>query len=326
MQGPQQRIFNFSKVLPKVGFVYHVNDAASVFASFSQGISVPGTDSLYNAFFFAPGTAGTKPVPETTNNFDLGLRYRTGHIQAQVSAYLNQFHNRLASAYDPTLDQNVYRNLGNVRKYGIDGSIAYQPIDALTFYLQGSVMKSEIRDNVAIGENADGTSIFAATAGKRESGAATYSWGGSVRGELGPVELGLTAKRTGPRYVFDTNLATYQGSFVPVGAKTSTGATPVLTAAQTAATGEIYNAKAAPYWLVNLDARVNLEFLGLNDKTFLQLNVYNLFNQFYVGGFGGSLAQSVSYNKTTGVASYNGPGFVQIGAPRTISGTVTFQF
>jgi iron complex outermembrane receptor protein len=78
--------------------------------------------------------------------------------------------------------------------------------------------------------------------------------------------------------------------------------------------------------MVNLDASVNLGFLGVSDKTRFQLNVYNLFDQFYVGGFGGGLAQSASYNRTTGVATYGGPGFVQIGAPRTVSGTITFVF
>jgi iron complex outermembrane receptor protein len=77
--------------------------------------------------------------------------------------------------------------------------------------------------------------------------------------------------------------------------------------------------------LVNLDASIELGFVGLSETRF-QLNVYNLFDQFYVGGFGGGLAQSASYNRTTGVATYGGPGFVQIGAPRTVSGTLTFKF
>ena len=324
--GPQQRVFNFNKVLPNVGFTYNVIDNVSVFANFSQGLSVPGTDSLYNAFYFAPGAAGTKPKPETTDNFDLGLRYRSGKVQASISGYYNQFRNRLASAYDPVLDQNVYRNLGNVKKYGVDGYVAYQPADYLTLYAFGSVMKSEIRDNIVIGENADGTPIYAPTAGKREAGAPKYSWGGTIRGKLGPLEVGLTAKRTGERYVYDTNEATFQGSFVPLGAKTNTGATPALTAAQTAATGQIYGATAPAYWLVNLDARLSLEMLGLNDQTYLQFNVYNLTNSLYVGGFGGGLVQSNTFNRTTGVSSYGSPGFVQIGAPRTISGTVVFKF
>ena len=317
--GPQNRVFKYDKILPNVGVNYKFTPEFSMFASFAQGLSVPGTDSLYNAFFFPITTARARPAPETTDSVDLGVRYRSGNIQAQLSGWLTKFQNRLASAYDPELDQNVYRNLGNVDKYGIDGSISYQPMPELALYVFGSYMKSEIKNNVAIGENADGTPVFAATAGQREGGSPKYSFGGTVRGEVGPVELGITAKRTGPRNIFDTGAATYTGSFIP------TGAVPSGTLGTTART-EIFGAAAPAYWMVNLDASVNLGFLGVSDKTRFQLNVYNLFDQFYVGGFGGGLAQSASYNRTTGVATYGGPALVQIGAPRTVSGTITFVF
>ena len=39
------------------------------------------------------------------------------------------------------------------------------------------------------------------------------------------------------------------------------------------------------YTTVDLDARVSLEWIGLNNKTFFQFNVQNVFNQYYVGGF-----------------------------------------
>lgn len=316
---PQNRVFKYNKVLPNVGFNYKFTPEFSMFASFAQGLSVPGTDSLYNAFFFPLTTAGARPAPETTDSVDVGVRYRSGNIQAQASGWLTKFQNRLASAYDPELDQNVYRNLGNVDKYGIDGSVSYRPIPELAVYVFGSVMKSEIKNNVAIGENSNGTPVFAATAGQREAGSPKYSFGGTLRGELGPIELGLTAKRTGPRNIFDTGEATFTGSYVP------TGAVPSGALGTTSRT-QIFGQSAPAYWLVNLDASINLGFLGLNDKTRFQVNVYNLLDQFYVGGFGGGLFQSATYNRTTGTAAYGSPGFVQIGAPRTVSGTVTFAF
>ena len=49
----------------------------------------------------------------------------------------------------------------------------------------------------ALFDTAAGAIIYAPTAGKRESGAPAYTFGGSARGTLGPVELGVTAKRTG---------------------------------------------------------------------------------------------------------------------------------
>ena len=302
---PQNRVFNYNKVLPNIGFTFDVTSNVSVYGSFAQGLSVPGTDSLYNAFFFPVATARARPNPETTDSFDGGIRFRSGNIQAMVAGWYTQYHNRLASAYDPELDQNVYRNLGSVRKYGIDGSIAFQPVPELALYLFGSWNKSKIADNVATGEVTTlgvTTTIFAPTAGQRESGSPTYSFGGTVRGILGPLDIGLTGKRTGPRYIFDTNLPVFGGT--------------------TAVPTTLYGAQAPAYWLVNMDARLNLGFLGLNDRTHFQLNVYNLFDKFYVGGFGGGLNQSI--NTTTG--AYGSPPFVQIGAPRTISGTVVVAF
>ena len=332
---PQQRVFNYNKVLPNVGFVYHLADNVSVFANYSKGLSVPGTDSLYNAFYYPVGTAQATPAPETTDNFDGGLRYRSGMVQAEISGFFNQFHNRLATAYDPELDQNVYRNLGNVKKYGIDGYLAVQPNSYLDLYLSASWLNSKIQDDIEVGKNGDGTTFFAPTAGKRESGAPLYTVGLGVRGHFGPIDLGINAKLTGDRYVYDTNQATYTGFYIPGGAKscptpTTCVTTQVLsttpTTGQAPNTAQIYPAKAPSYWLVNLDARLKLGFLGLNDDTYLQLNVYNLFDQFYVGGFGGALIQSNTFTRTTGIASYGSPGFVQIGAPRTVSGTLVLKF
>jgi hypothetical protein len=47
------------------------------------------------------------------------------------------------------------------------------------------------------------------TAGKRESGAPVYTFGGRIDGTVGPFSLGVQAKRTGPRYVNDQNLPFY---------------------------------------------------------------------------------------------------------------------
>lgn len=302
IQGPQQRVLKYDDILPNVGLVFKPNNQMSIFANYSKGLQVPGTDALYNSFFFAANTPSARPDPETTDNFDIGARYRSGKIQAQVSGWFTKYDNRLASAFDEETQRNLYRNLGRVDKYGVDGSISYQPIPQLAVYAFGSYMKSEIKDDVRSGSciaaqvgvvpgcAAVGDPIFTPTAGKREGGAPAYSYGASVRGTLGPVELGITGKRTGGRFVYDTNL-------------------PVVFAGTT-----VYPAKTNAYWLVNLDARVGLEFLGLNEQTFFQVNVYNLFDTLYVGSFTSSLSQGSSAPNA------------QIGAPRTISGTLTVGF
>jgi iron complex outermembrane receptor protein len=124
---------------------------------------------------------------------------------------------------------------------------------------------------------------------------------------VGPFELGITAKRTGPRYVFDTN--------EPVHAFIGNPSTDTI----------VFPASTPAYWLVNLDARVSLADYGL-EKSYLQFNVYNLFDQFYVGGFGGSLNQTITRANNGTITAYSAPPFVQIGAPRTISATLVMGF
>ena len=144
-----------------------------------------------------------------------------------------------------------------------------------------------------------------ATAGNRESGAPSYSYGASVRGNWGPVELGLTAKRTGGKYIYDTNLPIYGG----------TVADPV----------EIFPAKTPAYWLVNLDARFSFADFGL-EKTYVQFNVYNLFDELYVGKYTSGLNQGNVLGDGVLTGTPGSPPFAQIGAPRTASVSLVVGF
>jgi len=287
---PQERTYKYDKLLPNAGLVFDLTQQASLFANYSKGLQVPGTDNLYQAFWYARSQDAANPQPETTDNFDLGLRYRSGKIQAMATVWYTSYKNRLASAYDRDANITIYRNLGKVEKYGIDGSIAYQPIPELSLYAFGSYLKSKIKEDVLNTVLADGTEVFFDTAGKRESGAPTYTVGGRAEGNVGPVSLGVQVKRTGPRYYNDQNL-------------------PVVVSGV-----QVFGAKIPAYTLVDLDARISAEPLGMGDRTYFQLNVSNLFDKRYYGGADG------------GTTSNSSVIFGQIGAPRTVMGTVVFGF
>lgn len=312
---PQKREFNYNAVLPSAGFTYDFTPAVSLFANYSKGLQVPGTDNLYQSFAFPVGTAGAKPNPEKTDNFDLGLRYRSGKIQAQLAGWYTLYNNRLASAYDPELDVSIYRNLGTVDKYGVDGSVSYQPIPQATLYAFGSYLKSKIRDNVVSGEctaanvtaglsngiggtcTTVGQQIFAPTEGKRESGAPVYTFGGRAELNLDYFQFGVQAKRTGSRYINDVNLPVLQ-SYTLNGAVTNY---------------QVYPNKTPAYTVVDLDLRVPLVWAGVNDRTFLQFNLTNLFDELYVSGFSGNLSNTSVRN-------------AYIGAPRTFMGSLVVGF
>lgn len=254
--GPLHRVINYNKVLPSAGLVYNFLPKFSLFASYDKGLQVPGTDSLYNAFAYPLSNPVSKPKPETTDNLNAGVRYKTNKVQAELSGWYTFYQNRLASSYDPIQNITIYRNLGTVHKYGVDGSVSYQPVPQVTLYGFGSYLKSKILDNVQSGAN----SVFL-TAGKRESDSPTYTVGGRAQGNFGPLVVGAQIKRTGPRYVNDQNLPVFANGV------------------------QVYGAKAPAYTLVDLDARFSLKALGSNDRTWVQLSVTNLFDKLYVGGF-----------------------------------------
>lgn len=284
VQGPQRRVIKFARFTPNLGVTFKLDNAASIRFNYSKGIQVPGTDNLYQLFFYPAGTAAALPTPETTDNFDLGVRYATRNLQINAGPWYTKFENRLSQSYDPVLDRSIYTNLGRVDRYGVDVSVAYRPVPELLLYAFGSALKSKIKDNVQTGLNS-----FAQTAGKRESGAPVFTLGGRVQGDFGPVSLGAQAKHTGRRYINDQNLPITVGGVA------------------------IYPAAARPYTVVDLDARVALGWAGLNDKTYLQFNLSNVFNKLYPGNFGGNL-------ETSRIP------FVQIGAPRAFSATLNMQF
>ena len=175
-----------------------------------------------------------------------------------------------------------------MNKHGVDASVSYQVLPQLQFYVYGSYLWSKIKNNVQLSGTVaavdcsapnPSTTACALTAGRRESGAPKWTFGGAVQANLGPLELRAQAKRTGPRYVDDVNLPLMSGTTV------------------------LYNAKTPSYTVVDLGARLPLAFAGLNEGTYAQFNVTNVFDKLYVGNFGGQL-------NNTSIP------FVQIGAPR----------
>ncbi|MGB3930285.1 MAG: TonB-dependent receptor, partial [Sphingobium sp.] len=287
LYAPFQSDYKFDKVLPNVGLTYSITPQASIFASYAKGISAPRTDNLYRA-----------PVinitPETTDSFDLGARYTSGKIQAQVTGWYISFKNRIVTSFDQEAGISVDRNVGKVEAYGVDANLAFSPIRELTLYGFGSYNHSRLKSdvqigscsavNAAIGCTTVGQAIFAPTSGKRVTETPDWTVGGRAQVDIGPVSIGAQAKYVGSRYATDVN-----------------------------------DVKVPSYTTVDLDARFSLAQWGA-EKTFFQLNVTNLFDEFYFG----NISTQINAGTIQGIAGAN-PNF-SVGAPRTVMGTVTVGF
>jgi iron complex outermembrane receptor protein len=287
--GPASRSIKYDKLLPNVGAVFKLTPQLSIAGSYAKNISVPSTDALYGTFYYAANDPLARRVAETSDSFDLSLRYASPLVQAAVTGWYSKYKNRIVTATD--IDGNsTDTNLGAVKKYGVDASVGILPIPELSLYAFGSWIKSEIQNdslatasfcsNVLVAPYCytSGGSTYLETGGKRERSAPEWLFGGRAEVNLGDFSAGAQAKYTGNRYLNDIN-----------------------------------SVKFKSYTVVDLNLSYKLESLGL-DKTEIQLNVSNLFDKFYVGSFSGSLAAAGTSD------------FVNFGSPRAISATLIMGF
>lgn len=266
----------YNAVLPSAGFVYKFAPSASVFGNFSQGFSAPRTDNLYG-FDGVKIQPTTLVKPERTNSFDLGARYNSRVVQAQASAWYIGYKDRIISSQvllDDGSTLNLDRNVGRVRSYGFDASIAVRPADMVSLYTFGSYTNAKLRDDVL---SPTGT-VLSPTGGKFVAETPKWQVGGRVQFDYEPVSIGAQVKYVGDRFLTDIN-----------------------------------DVIAPSYTTVDLDARFNLGKVNDKGGIYLQLNVINLFDQFYIG------------NLSTQAAASNNPQ-VEFGSPRTVVGSIHFEF
>jgi len=276
--------YKYGKLLPNVGFTYQITGPVSVFGSFAKGFSAPRTDNLYRA-----------PVvtvrPEETNAYDLGVRYTNARVQAQLTGWRIDYKNRIVTSFNVEEGISVDRNVGKVNSWGVDASVAVRPVRPLMLILLGSYIHAELKDNVDIGTATPATLpaglIFcgtipgpgvsaptcAPTAGKMVTETPKWQFGGRAQYDLGPFSFGLQGKHVGQRFATDVN-----------------------------------DVKVKGYNIFDLDVRFSTDTLGLKNS-YLQLNLQNVFDEFYFG------------NISTQIRANDNPNFA-VGSPRTLSATL----
>ncbi|MGH6747222.1 TonB-dependent receptor [Novosphingobium sp.] len=285
---PGSRSIKYDKVLPNVGAVFKITPEISIAGSYAKNISAPSTDALYGTFFYDASDPLARRVAETSDSFDVSLRYSSPIVQAALTGWYSKYKNRIVTATD--LDGNsTDTNLGPVKKYGVDASVGVTPVQGASLYAFASYIKSEIQNDALVGSCSaaqlaanlcyvSGGDAFLRTSGKRERAAPEWLFGGRAQYTTGDFLIGAQAKYTGNRYLNDIN-----------------------------------SVKFKSYTVVDLNMAYKLEGLGLANSE-IQLNVTNLFDKYYVGSFSGALATASS------------SAFVNFGSPRAVSATLVMGF
>lgn len=282
---PFEETYKFSPVLPSAGFVYKFNPDLALFGSYAKGFSAPRTDNLYRS-----------PVvnvdPETTDTFDIGLRYTTNRVQAQATVWNTNFKNRIVTSFDQAQGISVDRNIGKVRGRGVDVGVAVRPLDFFTFQGNVSYNDSTLRDDIAVS-----STVTLPTKGKRIVETPKWTVGYRAQVEFEPVSVGLQVKYVSDRFATDLNDIKSQG-----------------------------------YTTADLDARFDLERFGIENSWFQinVSNIFDRFYLANIGtqiagtnNNGLVLVPGLAANAS--IPGGSSPNW-SIGSPRTFSATLRFGF
>ncbi|MES2987488.1 MAG: TonB-dependent receptor [Pseudomonadota bacterium] len=215
-------------------------------------------------------------LPEETDAFDLGVRMTNNMVQAQATAWYITYKNRIVTSFDADQGISIDRNVGKVDSYGFDTSVTVRPARWVSLTGIASYTHAELQDNIQL---AAAPAAPIATKGKKVAETPEWQYGGRAQFEYGPLSVGVEGKYVSKRFATDLN-----------------------------------DVVAAAYTLIDLDARINLSYIGDQfRKTYFQVNVKNLTNQFYLG------------NISTQINAAGNPNF-SVGYPRTVTGSLHVEF
>ena len=245
---PYSRTVKFDDILPNLGATYRFGEGHSVYASYAESLSAPRTDSLYIVRRLADGSIGNPTVlPEETQTFDLGYRYTTSTLVATVAGFRTNYENRIVNTFDEDLATFVDRNVGAVELQGIEASVGWSPVEALSLYASASFLDSELQDNYQFNSAGD----LLMTQGKELVETPNTMFSARASYQFNDMfSAGVQAKYTGERWITDVN-----------------------------------DMKSDAFTVVDFDARIDFEPMGY-EGTFLQVNVTNVFDEQYYGGLG----------------------------------------
>lgn len=241
---------------PHAGFAVELNPEMEVFGGFTQVTRAFASATTTGPF--STNQAGFDQIkddlkPESSDTYELGLRYHNPVFNGTLGAYLVNFRNRLLAVQVGSPIQGLasaLQNVGGVRALGFEAAGDLKLGQGFGVYASYSYTDATYRDDVL--NSSDGT-LVAAIKGKTVVDSPKHMLRGELNYDQGPVFARIGANYMSKRFYSYTNDASVPSRVI-------------------------------------VDASIGYR---LTDKIEVQLNASNLFDKKYVstigsGGFGNS--------------------------------------
>jgi outer membrane receptor protein involved in Fe transport len=277
-------------ISPTVGLSYKPIKDLAVYASFGQNIKFPDISAFYSAFQTdANGQNTIVPVklkPEHVNDYQLGARFEHGPFFVEVNVYREDFSDTFFTVTDPSTQLTTTHNGGSARYQGVELQLANDFGNLLGGDWTGYLNYAHNQAKFTSSFNSD-------FAGQVLAGQPLAN----VPQDL--VSAGLTFRWQGWR-------ANVEGRYV--GRQYIDQFRAGLPTSNT----------ISPYALINIGIAKDVQFRAMGGKTGsarFAINVDNLFDKRY-------------FTEAFTDSDFSGNSFVRavVGAPRSITGSITFRF
>jgi hemoglobin/transferrin/lactoferrin receptor protein len=198
-----------TSVAPRLGAVWHMSGAWSVFGGYARGFrSPPYADvniGLTNVMFGYTAIPNPDLRPETSDGLELGLRYRARAAHASLSAYHNRYRDFIESFSfvgfnDEGLMLYQSRNVARARieglelKAGLELGALSAPLEGWSLQTAAAWSRGEDRDSGAPLDTVDPLTATLGLAFERED------WGGGLAGRFVGRRDRLRPAPDGSRY------------------------------------------------------------------------------------------------------------------------------
>jgi iron complex outermembrane receptor protein len=166
----QQETNDFNIVAPKLGLTYNFGNNKGLYANYSVGFQPPETGDLYSARQLSPLKQAT------FNNYEAGGWFTAldKKMYVEVTVYDLEGRNEIINQLLPdNTTQN--QNAGATRHRGIEYSVAYAPVNELSFRFSGTNAKHTYVDYSEVATNFNtGANIVTVYNGKRMNNAPAW--------------------------------------------------------------------------------------------------------------------------------------------------------
>ncbi|VFM98826.1 MAG: hemoglobin/transferrin/lactoferrin receptor protein, partial [Candidatus Kentron sp. G] len=136
-----------SEVSGNLGLLYKVNDGVNLYGNVGRAFRAP---TLLELYFYGPHDVGNdigEPDldPETSWNFDVGLKTRTGRLQMMASVFYNMIDDYIVKENQGDGDYR-YMNYAEVSLYGAEASLDYELGGGFSTFASVSYVRAENDD------------------------------------------------------------------------------------------------------------------------------------------------------------------------------------